>query len=219
MVRFSDKEPTVKETINNPSFDRDSREANNLLDSKLNLILKGDLLALQKHHQNFESYLKDSSAEIFQKYLHLKQNFDEIDDIEKSDILIEVALFLERFLAHFFEIGLDDKKQKYQEINLIYDIKRNFIQKKIIRKPVDISGFNVEDFLQNIPEEHKKNQYHLELYLCQKIKFFLENKEEKILLNFNKIEKYCTLNIKNLNKIHQEGILFNLPKKLTMKIF
>ena len=40
----------------------------------------------------------------------------------------------EKFLANLFHINLRDKKQKYQEINLIYEIKRNFIQKDSSKK-------------------------------------------------------------------------------------
>ena len=175
-------------------------------------LIQGNLAKLEKTHQEFENYLQDCSAEIFQKYLYLKNNFDEIDEIEKSDTLIEVSLFLEKFIANLFQIKLDDKKQQYQEINFIYDIKRNFIQRKLIRKSIDFSAFKEESFLHKIPKEKKQNHHDLELYICQKIKFFLQNPLENS-DEFQQIQQYCVKNIQNPSQIHQDGILFNLPQK------
>ncbi len=97
----------------------------------------------------FFSFLQEQDNELFNEYSKIKSNRSQYDEKIISDILIEIAKILEKFLAILFDIASENKKINdfHQNLDIIYKVKRDFIQRKVARnfKKDDIS----EDFCKN----------------------------------------------------------------------
>lgn len=178
------------------------------LNKKFNLIFL-DLYereGLQKLNQYFEDFLQESDLELFRNFKENQKNQE-----ENSNILIEVAKIFENFLTELFLITKENQnlKQKHQDLAIIYQIKRDFVQRQIAKKYDKNSltkNFDGKKILEEL-EINYDDIDDLEIKLAGKI----ANEE-----NLEELEKYAiwALFDDNGKIFHQDGSLFILPAKI-----
>jgi hypothetical protein len=83
---------------------------------------------------HFLEFLHEKDKNISQKYLSLTDN--------DSQILIEVAKHLEKFLEDLFPIVFENLslQKKHQDLQVIYKARLNYVQRQISKK------YSAEDF-------------------------------------------------------------------------
>lgn len=94
------------------------------------------LSGLIKLDQNFLSYLSQQDFELYAKYVHYRSEVPKVDTPATSEILIEVAKYLDDFVAEIFCIETENEtlKRKYLKFNAIYECRRKFIQRHALVK-------------------------------------------------------------------------------------
>lgn len=98
------------------------------------------LSGLIKLDQNFLSYLSQQDFELYAKYVHYRSEVLKVDAPATSEVLIEVAKYLDDFLAEIFCIQTenDASKRKHLKFNAIYECRRKFIQRyALVKYPSD----------------------------------------------------------------------------------
>lgn len=144
---------------------------------------------------------------IFTQYAQLK-NADLASRAADSDKLIHTAKIVEEFLAELFNIQTENNalRQKHDDLALIYQIRRHFVQRNIARKIMDVDAINGVEILQELTISFDDID-DLETKLAHKI----ANKESLELL-----EKYgvWALHSQEGKRLHKDGALFILPQKM-----
>jgi NADPH-dependent glutamate synthase beta subunit-like oxidoreductase/NAD(P)H-flavin reductase len=98
------------------------------------------LSGLIKLDQNFLSYLSQQDFKLYAKYVHYRSEVPTDDTLATSELLIEVAKYLDDFLAEIFCIATenDTLKRKHLKFNAIYECRRKFIQRyALVKYPAD----------------------------------------------------------------------------------
>ncbi|MBP7709644.1 MAG: FAD-dependent oxidoreductase [Rickettsiales bacterium] len=182
----------------------------NPLNSRFELTFE-DLYAregLVKLDQKFEKYLEEKSPEIAAQFGDLK-NSNTKTAVQKSQILIDVARVLEEFLAELFNIEQENSnlKKRHDELQKIYQIRREFVQRDVSKKFSDVvagtDGIKVLKDLKITFEDVDD----LEKQLAEKIST-QENLE--ILTNYTTWALYSDKG----RALHKNGALFILPQKI-----
>jgi hypothetical protein len=103
---------------------------NNFLNPSFNLDFQDlyQLDGLEKLQQKFSDFLQEKDCNIYQQFL--------INKSSDSQLLINVAKYLEEFLVDLFMIKQENQELKlyYQNLDIIYQIRREFIQRYIAKK-------------------------------------------------------------------------------------
>lgn len=161
---------------------------------------------LQKVNQYFELFLEEKNLQLAKDFAKIKENKQ-----EDSEVLIEVAKVFEQFLVELFLIEKADQnlKKKHQDLAIIYQIKRDFVQRQIAKKYNENSldkNFSGKEILEKLQIKYD-NIDDLEVELARKI-----DREE----NLEELEKYAiwALFFDEGKIFHQDGALFILPKKI-----
>ena len=179
---------------------------NNFLNPSFNLDFKDlyNLNGLEKLQQKFSDFLQEKDYNIYQQFL--------INKGSDSQLLIIVAKYLEEFLVNLFMIKQENQALKlyYQGLDVIYKIRRDYIQRYIAKK------FQAKD-LENLTIDPQEILKKLSLQNCEVND--LEMQLAKMIseeINLEIIEKYCiwALFSKAGKKIHQAGSLFIIPQKV-----
>ncbi|WPY00389.1 Putative bifunctional glutamate synthase subunit beta/2-polyprenylphenol hydroxylase domain protein [Candidatus Trichorickettsia mobilis] len=101
------------------------------------------LVKLYELDQVFLEFLEEHNSEVYQKLCHLRiinksntQSYTYLDELEYSNLLLDLAPILENFLAQLFFIEPEITKSRFEHIkfNSIYQCKRKFIQRFAIKK-------------------------------------------------------------------------------------
>lgn len=181
-------------------------QSNNFLNPSFNLDFKNlyQLEGLKKIQDHFEEFLKKSDLNIYQQFL-INKNKD-------SQLLVEVAKYLEKFIVNLFLIENENRKlsQYYQGLELISQIRRDYVIREISKKypnyQFDQTSFNPQEILKNLALSNL-NLEDLELELARMI-----SKENHLEL----IEKYClwALFSKDGKQFHRNGSLFIIHQKI-----
>ena len=175
--------------------------------------------AVVKLDKIFADFLQNHDEELFKEFQILKSNKENFSSKEEANILIALAKILEKFLIELFGIENESKEliQIHQELSLIYQINRDFVQRQVARKfssntditePKDIKK-QIESKIKNRPYGRFLTNFELEF-----AKLVQTNKE-----NATKLEELKTYAIWALfsdegKKFHQNGSLFHLPQKI-----
>lgn len=180
-----------------------------------------DASGLKKVDAEFNKFISQKSAEVYQELLALRSNPQNFSDEEKSVILIETALVLEDFLVDLFLLddennSLKNKQKKYQKIHYV---RRQFVQRLVAKKYSAADFENDEGFEQKRQDlASGKDINEIELKLADEIFNLLEKEnsltpdEQKKLLDLEIYSAYAIYNLK-ARKLHQNGALFILPQK------
>lgn len=161
----------------------------------------------------FFKFLREENIDLAQDFTKL---FKSCDQSKQSEVLIEVAKYLEEFLANLFEIEVENNqlRQKHDDLAIIYQVKRDFVQRIVAKEfkeaPDNFDGF---DFL----KKHKITSNlsfngdidEVELNLAQKISQLPQNELD----DFKQYSAWALFSKAGKN-FHQAGALFILPQKI-----
>ncbi len=171
---------------------------------------------LLKLDTKFCEYLKEKSPEVAEKFFELRgkefvgnsfiicnKNSD-----QKSQILIDVARFLEDFIVELFDIKKENNelKKHHADLQKIYVARREFVQRDVAKKffdaPLETDGSKI---LQDLRIEFLDIE-DLEKQLAAKI---LAQESLDLLTEYTRFALYSEAG----RKLHKNGALFILPKK------
>lgn len=183
---------------------------------------------LKRIDEHFLQFLSKKQPDLAQNLQNLRQNPDFLEKKAKTEFLIETAKILEEFLAEFFQISAQNEElqQKHHDLAIIYEVKRDFVQRFIAKKysANDIKNINKEQIFAEIgiklteiklSSESRCNE--IELKLAQNINL-LTKKAEISAIEQQKLDLLTSYAIWALfsadgQEFHKKGSLFNLPKK------
>jgi NADPH-dependent glutamate synthase beta subunit-like oxidoreductase/NAD(P)H-flavin reductase len=164
---------------------------------------------LVKLNQKFEEFLNTKDANVARSFFALKENQVAFSNSKKSKILIDVARVLEEFIVELFAIEKENSalKKQHEDLKKIYHIRREFVQRVVSKKyresPAGFDGIRLLEELKISFSEVDE----LEKTLAEKI-FAEQNLEELTLYSA------WALYSKAGRKLHKNGALFILPKKI-----
>ncbi len=164
---------------------------------------------LAKLEQKFNEYLSKKNSEIAEKFFSLKQKKTFFTPRQQSAILIDVARVLEDFIVELFAVEKENDalKKRHQDLQKIYQIRREFVQRVVAKKftdaPANIDGISL---LKDLKISYQDID-DLEKQLAEQI--FAE-------INLEKLTNYAAwaLYSKQGKNLHKNGALFVLPQKV-----
>lgn len=121
----------------------------------------------------------------------------------KNGDLITRAIYLEEFLATIFPIenNLENCRSQAEDFNIIYDFKRNFVQRRALRLyPKD----TIDDLIIHAPVRGQSI-----LTLAKQVSLWLQD-EEKYSIELAQAAKYCAYKV----YFDPDSIAFQIPQKL-----
>ncbi len=176
-----------------------------------------NLDGLAKIDAEFVGSLKSSNLDLYNRLVTVRSNPTSFPDKDSSNLIIEIAPYLEDFIASLFKIEADFYKlrAKHQDLANIYSCKRLFIQRQAIKKYKleEIENFAIDKIKAKL-EEYLGGELAEKLY-SDKVTFWLLEKDKYI----DEIEfatqyaAWATLTEAGQIK-HKKGVLFKIPKKL-----
>ena len=162
-------------------------------------------------NQQFHLFLKEVNHELFAQYLVALAK--QPSDKEQSQLLIELAPYIDDFIAHLFVIERDVNAliNIHKPIALIAKAKRLFVQRRALKKYRTIDDIDITNIVEEI--EDLLGSKVTELVLAKKMLEWLEENDlDKIDIasRYCAYASYCTEG----QKRHQHGTLFKQPTKL-----
>ena len=176
----------------------------NFLNHKYNIEFNDlyELEGLEKVDLAFKDFFKNEDVELFENFYDYEKN--------SSDVLIEVSKILEKFISDLFLIGEDIQKlkQDHEELAIIHEIKKSFIQRNISKKfsANDVGEINGKKILDELSVNYEGVD-DLEISLAKKIS---ENDKDQNLINYS----IWALFSNEGKLLHESGSLFILPQKI-----
>jgi len=154
-------------------------------------------------------FLNSLEASLSEELLAARNNFTNWQLIH-SKLAIKLAPLLEQFIAKLFSIeeALLESKAPYAALNKIYECKRNFIHRQVLKNnKTPVSEIRIELLLKELPNFSNDLEFVKYIELCQQ-----ENNENKLELA-SKYAVWACLS-EDGQKKHKDGILFKQPNKL-----
>jgi NADPH-dependent glutamate synthase beta subunit-like oxidoreductase/NAD(P)H-flavin reductase len=163
----------------------------------------------------FNDFFQKKDPILFNKFQNLKNSPENFSKKDHSDFLIGASKILASFLVEIFAIEKENQslKNTHHYLDVIYKIKRSFVQKEISKKynSDQAASINGLELLEKInPDLLKKNVNDLELALADLID---KNSDTIQLENLRLYSAFALYNDVG-KKLHENGILFKLPKKI-----
>lgn len=162
----------------------------------------------------FLNFIRNDNEVLYSNFLQARAEFKTWGLIH-SNLAIEIATYLEVFIAEFFNIQVElfAEKEKYEVFSKIYECKRAFIQRYAL-KSKNISYNSLESLSVLISEN--LNTYPIEMFEQifseYTLKWLKEEDNEK--LNIAAQYALWACNEKEGQKKHKDGILFKFPHKI-----
>ncbi len=163
------------------------------------------LNGLQKVDAEFRKFLSLKNQELAQKFFNLK-NYD-------AATVIDVSRLLEDFIVELFDVKTanDELKKKHDELQKIYYVRREFVQRVVAKKYdscIENNGLRILEELEIIYDDVDD----LEKKLAEKIFLCSQNNAEQELQIFTEYATWA-LYSKDGQDFHKNGSLFILPQK------
>ena len=102
---------------------------------------------LSKLDGKFIDYLKNANVDLHNQLVSVRRDNDSMDKKDTSNLLIEVAPYLEDFIGELFSIEGEVKalQQRHGDIADLYSCKRLFVQRRALKicKAKDIFRMNI----------------------------------------------------------------------------
>ena len=125
-----------------------------------------DLEELTRLDQLFLEYLKQQENDLFNKLLLARSDFHSWNS-DLSKLIINLAPLVENFIAELFKIQsqLEEAKSLYNGFSSIYQCKRQFIQRNILKGNRDLNR-DIDEIKQDLAKIISKNidQYEMEIF-------------------------------------------------------
>ena len=176
--------------------------------------------------REFEKFFALKDYNLFQKYFAIKSYHATISKKELDQFLIDCSIILEEFLINLFSVEKEFEAlfEKHKSFEILYNIKREFVQRVVAKKYSSLPAqINIEYLLKNIFSKtfnevasfRDEDLINFELNIAKRINILIN----QLPLNDNELELltlYCVWALYSCDgkKIHRNGILFNLPKKI-----
>ncbi len=161
--------------------------------------------------------LKSSAADLHARLLTARQNPSSLGPKQHSDLIIELAPYVEDFLGHLFgiETELRELQERHSELAPLLAVKRKFVQRKALtgytaEKASELDGFAIGAELQNLLQEPLT-----ELSFARHVARWLEHEaeHERHLHLAAEYAAWATLSPQGKAR-HSHGVLFKTPHKL-----
>lgn len=173
----------------------------------------------------FVADLAASNADVHNRFVAARNNPASLNDKDHSNLLIEVAPYLEDYLGKLFGIEADVKKMQaaHHELGAIYTVKRLFVQRQAAKKykPEEAAGFDGEELVRvmsaGVSEDlsrHSHSPLAMELAFANLISSWLDKPEYAEKLDIAARYAAWALYSEAGKHKHRIGVLFKLPKKL-----
>ena len=169
---------------------------------------------------DFLAFLQTKSHQTHNKLIAARDKLNSLDSKSESELLINLAEYLEEYLAIQFGISqeLDIKKQAANQWQKFFvGIKRKFVQRRGLKKwsALEVENFNeleIEKLAKRYFDE-KDNALDFEQGFARKVNIWL-NEEEKFQSELSFAEKYSAWAVITPagKKRHQYGYLFKRPE-------
>jgi len=165
----------------------------------------------------FLSDLKESDPTLYARLLAARQNPDALAPRQHSELIIELAPYLEDFVGLLFGIEpeLRELQQGHSELAPLYSVKRRFVQRKALtgftaEKASEIDGFAVRAELETLMQEPLT-----ELSFANHVSRWLaaEADHTSHLQLATQYAAWASLSPQGKEK-HRKGVLFKQPHKL-----
>ena len=172
---------------------------------------------LEKVDAAFVEELKASNADLFNRLVAARANPDSLDEKTESNLLIEVAPYLEDFIGRIFSISADLNKLKAEHDNLapLYTCKRSFIQRRATKICKPEEGKNLDgDALVKELEKIFDEPFSDELVYAKHVVQWMDNPAEEAKTTVAAKYASWALNSEAGQKKHKAGLLFKTPNKV-----
>lgn len=170
------------------------------------------LKGLRALDDSFLNYLFTQDKLLHKQVCDARIN-NNLSNKEQSQLIIEVSLYLEKYLVDYFGIQneADSLKQTHHPLLEIAKIKRNFVQRQALRKYSSADNINGQDLILQM-EKLIHQEFNEQDYANYVQNWILSNDEEKLDI----AAKYAAWAIfsDEGQKKHQHGTLFKIPKKI-----
>ncbi|HLD76673.1 MAG TPA: hypothetical protein VI861_00920, partial [Rickettsiales bacterium] len=165
---------------------------------------------LRKIDSFFHEFFAQKNHELYKNFCVYKN----LDKKQRDEVLINSAKVLEDFLVYLFDIEKENSvlKKQHDDLQKIYFVKREFVQRIIAKKYKTAPDINGLKILQDLKISFE-NIDDLEKKLAQRIFLLLsENHNEE----FEKLSLYAVfaLYCEEGKALHRDGSLFILPQKI-----
>ncbi|MBI0407437.1 MAG: pyridine nucleotide-disulfide oxidoreductase, partial [Nitrosospira sp.] len=172
---------------------------------------------LLKLDQTFLDFLREGNEELCARFQHARIHPDKLSRKNESALLIEMAPWVEDFVAKLFDIvaEVNTLSARHQELAPIYSCKRQFVQRRAMNKVTEaevsvLNGTELEKELTNV-----FGAPFSELLFACKVTEWLENEiENEKYLKMALLYSAWALRTPAGRERNQNGILFKLPLKL-----
>ncbi|MCP5369238.1 MAG: 2-polyprenylphenol hydroxylase [Rickettsiaceae bacterium] len=168
------------------------------------------LSGLIKLDQSFLSYLSQQDFKLYAKYVHHRAEAQPASTLEISELLIEVAKYLEDFLVEIFCIETENSTLKKNNLKFapVYECRRKFVQRYALTKYssttlASLSYDIVVEKLQTIIGEI--NQENIVQYY-----FKWSTQKDRYQQELDILAQYCAFAVYR----NSEGALFDVPRSI-----
>ena len=171
------------------------------------------LNGLTKIDHEFHSYLKNTNLDIYQKYSDIIERKISLNELENSTLLIDLAPYIENFIAKLFNIENEANKlfKIHSRLTLIAKIKRDFVQRRALKAYPEATHCDGDKLCVELEElMHEKLTEHSFAFYTDK--WLKENDEVKLDIAA-RYAAWASLSLEGKEK-HKNGTLFNHPKKI-----
>ena len=167
--------------------------------------------------QAFVRELSIANADLHNKFVAARIRGDVKDIKAESNLLIDVAPYLEDFTAKLFDIKTQvlELAAKHDELANIYTCKRTFVQRMLNKKYKAEDVIDVDSKILRLELEKILGAAVTEKLFADKVNQWLED-VDKYEKNIDIAAKYAAwaLYTEEGKKTHKTGVLFKNPKKL-----
>lgn len=172
---------------------------------------------LSKVDQSFVQELKEANPPLFNRFIEARDAYKRMEEKEISDLLIEVAPYVEDFLVKLFNVEVEAKKlaNAHHELANVYSCKRLFVQRQAIKKykEEEIAGWDIAALTTKL-EHYLGGSVAEKTYADAVQRWGLE--KEKYASELEVAAQYAAWAVLTSEgqHTHKLGVLFKVPRKL-----
>lgn len=175
---------------------------------------------LKKLDDDFLSFLQSANQELYSQLITARENPQSIERKAESNLLINIAPYLEEYLAT--EFGIENKIAENKKNALFWqkyfvDIKRKFIQRRGLKKwtAIEVETFNLSEIINSANKyfgEFKHHQEFEKIFADKVLEWLADETTFANELDFaSRYAAWAVISKEGINR-HQDGYLFKRPE-------
>lgn len=172
---------------------------------------------LLKLDQAFLNFLQESDPDLFVRFGHARSHKDGLDAQEESNLLIEIAPWLDDFISKLFciETEVQVLSTRHHELAPLYSCKRQFVQRRAMNKVSDEEISAVDGIALRKQLETEFKTPFSELAFATKVAEWLKDEEmNKQRLKMALLYAAWALKTEEGKEHSKDGVLFKIHPKL-----